>query len=370
VKTSYKLFIPALLLILCLHTTAASNQILRDSTAIKLIRQSIDCIYNSRFSEAEVIFARINKLYPGHPVSYLLKGMEIYWQNYPLLPASPDRKSFEEALHKCIEMSDDKKKQAEEPEYLLANLCARGLLLLFYTDNDLSFEVFPLIGRTYQGIRSSFNYTDVCADFYYFTGVYNYYREVYPETYPVYKPLTIIIPKGDKLEGIKQLRQAAGHAVVLRAEALIFLSQIFLEFENNTQQSLFYSMTLHENYPDNPSYEEEYIKNLLLSKEYDKAESQLLAHEANLKNSFFKAEFSIMNGILKEKKYHDFKSASELYLAGVKALSLFGNYGKEFSAFAYFGLSRISESAGDKYNTKQYRKLGDNLSDFKKINFD
>jgi hypothetical protein len=369
VKSASKIFILSLLLILCLNAKGTDKQILGDTSAINLIRQGIDRIYNSRFREADMILEKIDRLYPGHPVSYLLKGMEIYWENYPLLPASPARKSFEESLHKCIDLSDDKKKQAEEPEYLLANLCARGLLLLFYTDNNLSFEVFPLIGGTYQGIRSSFNYTGVCADFLYFTGVYNYYREVYPETYPVYKPLTIIIPKGDRLAGIKQLRQAAGSAIVLRAEALIFLSQIFLNFENNTQQSLFYSMTLHELYADNPSYEIEYIKNLLLSKQYDKAESQLLSHEGNLSNSFFKAEFSILNGILKEKKYYDFKSARNLYLAGVTDLSLFGNYGRGFSAFAYYGLSRISESIGDKYNTIQYRKLGDNLADFKKVNF-
>jgi hypothetical protein len=370
VKSGFRIFISALLLILCLNASAADKQILGDTAAINLVRQGIDRIYNFRFREAEVIMEKIDRLYPGHPVSLLLKGMEIYWENYPLLPASPGRKQFEESLHKCIDMSDEKRKQAEEPEYLLANLCARGLLLLFYTDNNLSFEVFPLIGGTYQGIRSSFSYTDVCADFFYFTGVYNYYREVYPETYPVYKPLTIIIPKGDRLEGIKQLRQAAGKAIVLRAEALIFLSQIFLNFENNTQQSLFYSMTLHELYPDNPSYEKEYIKNLLLSKQYDKAENQLLSHEKKLTNSFFRAEFAILNAILKEKKYHDLKSARDLYLAGITDLSLYGNYGREFTAFAYYGLSRISESAGDKYNTKQYRKLGDNLSDFKKVNFD
>jgi hypothetical protein len=369
-KSTYKIFLSLVLLLFCLNIAGAEKQILKDTSAINLVRQGIDRIYNSRYREAEAIIARIDRLYPGHPVTSLLKGMKIYWENFPLLPTSPARKSFEETLHKCIEMSDDKKKQEDEPEYLLANLCARGLLLLFYTDNNLSFEVFPLIGGTYQGIRNSFSKTSTCADFYYFTGVYNYYREVYPELYPVYKPLTIIIPKGDKLAGIKQLRIAAGSAIVLRAEALIFLSQIFVNFENNLQQALFYSMTLHELYPDNPSYEQMYIKTLLLSKQYDKAENQYLSHEPNLSNLFFKAQFTILNGILKEKKYKDLKSARELYLAGIKELSLYGYYGREYSAFAYYGLSRISESTGDKYNTKQYRRLGDDMADFKKINFD
>jgi len=370
VKSSYKILLSSFLLLLCLNANGSEKQILKDSSAINLVRQGIDRIYNYRYREADIIMARIDRLYPGHPVSGLLKGMKIYWENYPLLPDSPARKPFEESLFKCIEISDDKQKQEDEPEYLLANLSARGLLLLFYTDNNLSFEAFPLIGGTYQGIRRSFDYTSVFSDFNYFTGIYNYYREVYPEVYPVYRPLAIIIPRGDKLAGIKQLRIAAGSAIVLRAEALIFLSQIFLNFENNLQQSSFYSKTLHELYPDNPSYEEEYIKNLLLSKEYDKAESQLLSHEPNLSNSFFKSQFAILRGILKEKKYKDFKAARELYLKGIRDISLYGNYGKEFSSYAYYGLSRISESAGDKYNTKQYRKLGDELSVFRKVNFD
>ncbi len=369
-KSLIKILLSTALFLLSLNASGKDMQILKDTTSIRLIRQGIDRIYNFRFSEAGAIFAKIDKRHPGHPVTYLLKGMEIYWENFPLMPASPARKSFEESLHKCIDLSENKQKQTEEPEYLLINLCARGLLLLFYTDNGLSFEAFPLIGGTYQGIRSSFDYTSVFSDFNYFTGIFNYYREVYPVLYPVYKPLTIIIPRGDKLAGIKQLRIAAGSAIVLRAEALIFLSQIFLNYVNNIQQSLFYCMTLHELYPDNPSYEEEYIKNLLLSKQYDKAESQLLSHESNLSNSFFRAQFTILNGILKEKKYHDYKTASQLYLTGIKDISVYGNYDREFSAFAYYGLSRISESTGDKYNTKQYRKLGDELADFKKINFD
>jgi hypothetical protein len=369
-KSIYKIFSSVVLLLFCLNIAGAEKQILKDTAAINLVRQGIDRIYNCRYREAEIIINKIDRLFPGHPVTSLLKGMRIYWENFPLLPTSPARKSFEETLQKCIEMSDDKKRQENESEYLLANLCARGLLLLFYTDNNLNLEVFPLIGGTYQGIRNSFSHTGTSPDFFYFTGVYNYYREVYPETYPVYKPLTIIIPRGDKLEGIKQLRKAAGSAIVLRAEALIFLSQIFVNFENNLQQSSFYSLTLHELYPQNPSYEEEFIKNLLLAKQYDKAESQLQSHEPNLTNSFFRAQFAIMKGILKEKKYKDLKSARELYLTGIKDLSLYGNYGREYSAFAYYGLSRISESAGDKYNTRQYRKLGDELADFKKVNFD
>jgi hypothetical protein len=71
-----------------------------------------------------------------------------------------------------------------------------------------------------------------------------------------------------------------------------------------------------------------------------------------------------------EKKYHDYKLAQELYLKGINDVSPYGRYSNEFVAYAYFGLSRVSEYAGDKNNRKQYRKMANELADFKKLNFD
>jgi hypothetical protein len=249
-------------------------------------------------------------------------------------------------------------------------LCARGLLLLFYSDNDLNIELFPLATSTYKYIRRSFDYTSIYTDFYYFTGIYNYTREVYPETYPVYKPLAILFPKGDRLNGIKDLQKAAGNSVFLRAESLSYLSEIFIRFENNYQQATYYNKTLYELYPDNLNYKAEYIKNLLLIKRYDEAEKLIISSESKRNNQFYIAQLTIFKGILKEKKYHDNKTAQELYMEGVREITLFGNYGDEFAAYAYFGLSRISESNGDKNYTKLYRKLANELADLKKVNFD
>ena len=57
-------------------------------------------------------------------------------------------------------------------------------------------------------------------------------------------------------------------------------------------------------------------------------------------------------------------------MKGAREVLLFGKYGDEFAAYAYFGLSRISEANGDKHYKKLYRKLANGLADQKKINFD
>ena len=61
---------------------------------------------------------------------------------------------------------------------------------------------------------------------------------------------------------------------------------------------------------------------------------------------------------------------NNIIIKGSDDISLFGSYGHEFAAYAYFGLSRISEANGEKQTHKIYRKEALKLADFKKINFD
>ena len=88
-----------------------------------------------------------------------------------------------------------------------------------------------------------------------------------------------------------------------------------------------------------------------------------------LKNPFFQAQVTIFNGLLQEKKYHDTRQAQQFYMKGIKDISVFRSYGNEYAAYAYFGLSRISEKNGDTDNMKLYRKLALKLADFKNIDF-
>jgi len=366
----YKISKILLVLVLCLSTSSLNSQFLKDSTSLNLIKEGIDNVYNFQFDKADKVSEELGKLYPGQPVVYLFKGMVTYWENYPLITTSSARASFEEYMRKCIELSDKNKNSSAEVEILLVNLCARGLLLLYYTDNYLSLDVFPLATSTYQYIRRSFDFTAYYSDFYFFTGVYNYYREAYPEAYPIYKPLALLFPKGSKVKGLEELQIVSKNSIILKAEAFSFLSAIFLTFENNFQQATYFSKSLHTLYPDNPEYLGAYIKNLLLIKRYDEAEMEMLSSNTSQSNSFFRAQMLIFNGILQEKKYHDIKKAQQFYSKGIDDITIFGSYGNEYAAYAYFGLSRISEINGNKDYKKMYRKLALQLADFKKVDFD
>lgn len=345
-------------------------QVLKDTATFNLVCRGVDYIYNLQFTEARSVYQKISSAYPSHPMTYVYRGLLTYWENYPLISTSPARKSFEKDLRYAIELCEKKHNPADDAEYLVLNLGARGLLLLFYADNDLSMDVIPLASGTYQYLKQSFNYTGTYADFYFFTGLYNYYREAYPESHPVYKPLAILFPKGNRERGLKELQIASKDAIVLKAEAFTFLSGIYISFERNFLQASQYSKALYKLYPNNYSYVAVYIKNLLLAKRYDEAESMIRLNHNLSNNAYYQAQLLILRGILQEKKYRNHKQAQAMYVKGLKDMKPFAEFGEEYAAYAYFGLSRISDANGDKHNKKVYRKQAMDLADFKDVNFD
>jgi hypothetical protein len=355
---------------LILSCTPIKAQILQDTTALSLVKENINYIYNLQFNNAREVHSNICRLYPMHPAVLLLNGMTTYWENYPMLYKASVRDSFVADMRQCILLNENNKNTAYEAEYLLTDLCARGMLLMFYSDNNLTMEVIPLITSTYKYLRRSFDFASGCSDLYYFTGVYNFYREAYPKAYPVYKPIALLFPGGNSEDGLKQLHKAALNSIVLRAESNFLLTNIYLNFENNYPQAIFYSKSLHELYPGNVLYRTSYIKNLLLMRQYDEAEKLITDSSDETGNKYFQAQLTILKGILQEKKYHYNKLAQEYYKKGISDISNFDNYGREYAAYAYYGLSRISEAKGEKYISKIYRKKATDLADFKKNNFD
>ncbi len=207
-----------------------------------------------------------------------------------MLPKSFAIKSYLDDMRICIRLSEKENESSNEAEYLLINLCARGMLLLFYSENDFNSEVIPIATSTYPHIRRSFNFATSYYDFNFFTGLYNYYREAYPDAYPIYKTFAFLFPGGDKAEGLKELQIAGRYSLVLKAESYSFLSWIYTNFERDYNLATTYSKMLYELYPDNAQYRTSYIKTLLLIKKYDEAEKLMNSPGPAIRNTFILCE--------------------------------------------------------------------------------
>jgi hypothetical protein len=366
-KKSLFICLGFLIPLFCLHTPAKA-QILKDTATFNLIKRGVDYIYSFQFDKANTVYVKLKTKYPQHPIPLLFRGMLSYWMHFPLIPSSPAAPAFEKDLLRCIEICEKERSKTDEPEYLLCDIGARGLLLLYYADNDLSMSVVSLASKTYQLVMRSFDYTKDYNDFYFITGLYNYYREAYPEAHPVYKPFAVLFPRGDKQKGLEELKLAAGGGIFLKAEAYSFLTGIYISFENNYPMAFRYSQALYEKYPQNNQFRAVYIKNLLLIKRYSEAET-LLTQPWQPDNNYFVTLRHIFRGILMEKKYKNHIQAETYYQNGIRSAELVGAYANEYQAYAYFGLSRIMKSRNEMKLSKSYYKKAMDLAAFKNVNY-
>lgn len=346
------------------HGSELSGQILKDTALFRIVENGVNSLYNMDFDGAVEQFDNVKRKYPEHPVNLLLNGMVTYWKFFPLIPGSLKSSSFENDLRTCIEKCEIKN-PADEAEYLLTDLCARGLLLLYLSDNGLHRDVMPLAKNTYKYLRRAFDFIHTYPDFYFFTGLYNYYREVYPEFHPIYKTFIFIFPKGDRAGGLKELQTAAERAILLKAESTTFLTYIYQNYERDISRSTYFSRILREEYPLNLQFLVLYIKSLLLEGKYDIAGSMIDLGFSKPDNQYFRSVFTICNGILQEKKYKNYPQAEKYYLQGIRDIESYGSFGSDFDAYAYFGLSRISAIRKDDKAQRTYRKKATDLTDNK-----
>jgi len=160
----FKIIIKCIGLSILLSSTTINAQIFQDTAALSLVKKDINYIYNMQFNHAHEIYTNILSLYPKHPIVFLLKGIMIYWENYPLLHTNSSHVYFEDDMRQCIKLAEANDNPSYEAEYLLASLSARAMLLMFYADNNLITEVTPLTISTYKHIRRAINYTSNCTE--------------------------------------------------------------------------------------------------------------------------------------------------------------------------------------------------------------
>ncbi len=352
------------LLLVVVFQVSLSGQILKDTTTLSLLKKGVDHIYNCEFSQARGVLSKLESAYPGHPVLYLFRGMTTYWEHFPLTPASKALGSFKADMFKCIALCEKRRLLPGEAEYLLADIGSRGLLLTHFADNGLGREVVPMATRTYQDVVRAFDYTESYADFLFVTGLYNYYRETYPEVHPFYKPFAILFPRGNKEKGLAQLEKAARNAIFLKAEATSFLTWISVGYEAAYR----FSKMLYTAYPRNNEYLAMHVKNLLLLKRYDEAE-EWLSKASQPESHWFDVEKRVLQAILQEKKYKNSETAGLLYQSAIQKAGVFGEYANEYLSFCYFGLSRIAAAKGDSGLSRDYHKKAVNLATYKHLDF-
>ena len=349
----------------------AQNSVLSDKETLQEVEYGLDSIYNFQFDHVDEAYRDLKRKYPDHPLPPLFNALSIYWQHFPVTPNGPYNDLYVNNITDAINKSEALlEKDKNNVEAIFLNLMSRLLIMQYYADNDQSSKVIPHVRKAYKMVKKGFDLSDQLQDFLFSTGLYNYYREAYPEKHPVYKPIAYFFPDGNRKLGIKQLEDNWHNGIFLDAESLSFLVYISLNFESNYKKSDKYTKELNSSYPNNPLYLSYRIRTLLLLKKYNKALPLIQELNTNYSsNDFFQIMVYLYQGIYEEKKNQDFGKAEKLYWKAIKSLEKYQPFADSRVSYAYFGLSRIWEKK-DHDKAVTYRNKALDLSSYSHINFD
>ena len=344
-----------ILLFSSLYLQSYGNGLITDTTTLLQIRVGLDHIYNYSFDSAEVTLDILQEEYPVHPMTSFFEGLIYYWKHYPLIPDTEGAAEFEQAMEESWERAHQMKKSGgHEIEAVFFDLMARSFIVLYFADNGRSSKAITHLRSIYRGILSGFEMQEEFNEFYFITGLYNYYREAYIEAYPIYKPVSIFFKKGDKEKGLEMLRHAASGTGFTQVEAAQFLALINIHFENNSDSALWYAGLLHRAFPENPYFHSKYAEMLMLDKKYEDGLVQI-KHLLEL-DDYNKMKGCIFMGIYQEKKAGEPEVARMHYEKGLELAEAYGERANYSRAYAYIGLSRYYFDQGDDKKAREYNK--------------
>ncbi|GAB3980523.1 hypothetical protein GCM10028806_48260 [Spirosoma terrae] len=234
--------------------------------------EAINLMYNYKFYDADKEFRWLRLRYPKHPMPYFLMGLAEWWKIVP----NTDVTDYDD---RCLALMDttitlaeklyDNSENKLEPAFFLAAAYAfKGRL---YSERK------KWTKATFAG-KNALKYFEKCkgnADFspelLFGDGMYDYYAQWIPENYPLLKPILMFFPKGNKVNGIKELEKTANTAFYTRVEARYFLVQIY-SMENQYDKAYELSKYMSEQYPDNPFFERYFARSAFVTGRLNEAE--------------------------------------------------------------------------------------------------
>ncbi len=354
----------AILLFLCFHPVKA--QLLNDKDALKDVKAGISSIYNFEFRKAEHNVNELKKQYPGHPVIPLLQSFRMYWEFLPIQNHPKELQLYIKTLQECLTAIDKYfGADSQEPEAVFYTIAARGYLAMCYNYQNELLKAALEAKKAYNALIRGQSMVQKNPEFYFTSGLYNYYMEVYPEKKPIIKPVIWFFKKGSKTKGVEQLGLATQKAIISNAEACFYLVHILLEYENRPATALQYIRKLNHEYPDNPVYRMVYIETLLHNAKYSEAE-KLLKTQPLPQQTLYHPGTQLFQAYLAEKFHHNLTQAETLYNKTV-SLPVNEQFTSEYHALAYAGLGRISHSRGNYTQAKEYYKKCLKTAEYKSV---
>jgi hypothetical protein len=328
------------------------------------VEQCLHFTYNFSFKEARSIQEELAGTTPQHPAPLFLDALIVYWENFPLLPENQATSRFEDLMDRTVELA--KELQEHEKSYLegvFFDLFGRAFKAMFWADNGRAGKLIPDLAPMYRQTKAGFELKEQFEEFYFSTGLYNYYIEAYPEAHPVYKPFLAFMQKGDKKMGLQQLNHAIQHSIYLKVESILFMSLIQLKYEKDLPTASLYAERLHREYPNNIYYQGHLVTVMLYLERFNRAK-EVISSMNHQHDGYSEMIRSMASAIIAEKQDSNSRRATTDYKSTIEYAGNFGPFADQFAAIGYMGLSRLELRSGEERKSAEYARKAARLTSY------
>ncbi len=341
---------------LTVSLSAYAQNSIRDNRELNnLVLAIAEPIYSHHHAEALRQIDMLARRMPDHPIVDLLYAMNILWETIP--DPMPDNFSeIETYLFQCIEKADRiLKTNEDDPEAVFFQLMAHGLLAQYYHEQGSTFKAVGEAKRSYNAVIAGLSLKEEYVEFYFSSGLYNYYREKYPEIHPAYKSIVWIFKSGNIEEGLDQLHYAANNTILSKVESAWYLAYIYLRYEAKPVEAYDLMAPLVSRYPRNLYFRTLLLEAQTMLQKFDEAAGSV-NYLVTSGKWFYRMNGLMYKGLLEEKKNNDPSRAKVYYSRAIALGEGHKNEGMHAKSMAYAGLARISNLESDVSLAKKYYK--------------
>ncbi len=346
-----------LLILFLSYSHFSVAQLFNDESKVALVKRTVDYIYNVQEDSAWMYIDSVKQKLPNHPVVPMLKGMKILWENIPLVTVDSVFRRFRHEMNEVIRLAGrmDGGRQ-EHPEAIFFEMAARGLLAEYYADDDQYMKAVGEASKTYQLLKLGFDLQEKVPEFLFTSGLYNYFREKYPERYPVYRSFVWLFRSGDIEKGLDQLQKACDVTVISRVEATVYLAYIYLRYEYKPTKAQKYLTSLHHQYPNNLYINAKLLESYADGKNLENVELTTIDRLLASDRPYYQLAGKSFLGLYNEIILGDPEKALRLYKEAVIAGAGILGHGEYYRSLTYLGMGRIYYAQGDHRNAEYHLK--------------
>lgn len=331
-------------IVICVFSTSwAQRSIPEGSETYRLIEKTLENLYNTNIEETDQLAEQVHQRLPNHPVYPMLKALALRAAFYPIDPGSAEFKTMRNYLYDALEKSERMlKKNESQPEANFFALASYGLLAMYENQDGNYLKAAGLAKDAYKYLKRGFELKEKYPEFYFSSGLYNYYREKYPELRPVYKPLVWFFRSGNMQLGLEQLEKASQESTFMQAEARDYLSHIYLRYEGKPEISLKITRSLVKEYPQNLYFVSKHVDAAIASESYQGLSPYITSLMENDKK-YYHMLGQLFQGMILEKQENDWQEAEQYYVQSLATANSINGEGVEnYRSYAYAGLARIA----------------------------